>query len=65
MDELKGRITSLAPYGRHISIKCKICGCRYHTKNISHIGARTIFMSGSGNCEHKASDFTVDTKNIK
>lgn len=40
------RITKKAPYGVQIELRCK---ChpekRWSTKNISHIGARTIFYN--------------------
>ncbi len=44
--------------GVHIEIFCSECGIGFHTKNISHIGARSVFRSpGQGRedevCDHE------------
>ena len=51
-----GRIVDWADYGRHIPLKCKVCGKKFHTKNIDYIGARTIFMTKDGDCPHGIKD---------
>lgn len=56
-----GRITKKAPYGRHIALTCKNHpDKRWSTKNIGHIGARTIFYDSQGEeCSCPASDLRV------
>ena len=45
-----GRITTKAPYGRHIGLRCKNHPQNtYSTKNIAPIGARSIFAD-NGDC---------------
>ena len=41
------RIVLWAPRGQHIPLKCAKCGQTGSTKNISYIGARTIFVDCS------------------
>lgn len=60
------RITKKAPYSRHIALTCKNHpDKRWSTKNIDHIGARTIFYNLSGEpdmgeeCSCPASDLRV------
>ena len=48
------------PYGQHIGLVCRACGQGYSTKNISPIGARSIFASSVG-CDHPLSDLEVAT----
>lgn len=43
-----GKICEYHEYGEHIQIYCKVCGKVGHTKNIGHIGSRTLFEM----CEH-------------
>lgn len=43
-----GRIVDSAPYGQHIPLTCENHPeLRWHTKNISPIGARSIFFAGT------------------
>lgn len=45
------RIIKTAPYGVHIQLRCvNHPHLRWSTKNISHIGARTIFYDLHGEC---------------
>lgn len=39
------RICPYHQYGEHITIECDNCGATGNTKNISHIGARSVFVS--------------------
>jgi len=55
-----GRIVDWAIYGQHIPLKCKTCGACFHTKNISPIGARTVFADEVTDCAHPASDLVPD-----
>lgn len=45
-------------WGEHIDLKCKVCGTMYSTKNISCIGARTIFIKDVAEpyCKHLMND---------
>jgi hypothetical protein len=43
------RICPHHPYGKHITIVCTNCGEEGTTKNIKHIGARSVYVSC--NCE--------------
>jgi len=45
------------PYGQHIGLVCRVCGTMGTTKNISFIGARTVFVP----CDHGAADMEVAT----
>ena len=48
---LDGRIIASAEYGEHIDITCVVHPTlRWNTKNIEHIGARTLFAQGE-ECE--------------
>ena len=40
---------------RHLTLICVKCGGKYWTKNLHHIGARTIFhdFGGSAVCDHE------------
>lgn len=41
-----GRIIKTAAYGQHIQLRCKCHpNLRWSTKNISHIGARSLFYA--------------------
>lgn len=43
---MDARIVKSAPYGAHIQLRCKNHpNLRWSTKNISHIGARTLFYA--------------------
>ncbi len=51
-------IDPFQPIGVHIEIYCSECGIGFFTKNISHIGARSLFRSpGQGRedevCDHE------------
>ena len=46
--EKTNKICEKHSYGQHIPISCKKCGAMGTTKNISCIGARTLFIG----CEH-------------
>lgn len=55
--DTEDRIVDWAPYGQHIPLRCKICGARFHTKNIAPIGTRTVFPDGDEcECGHKTGD---------
>jgi hypothetical protein len=59
-----GRITDSAEYGRHISLTCaNHPDLRWSTKNISHIGARSIFFcqqaADERECDCPAKDLRV------
>jgi len=62
MDELDAyKIVITEEYGEHILLTCKNHPTlRWHTKNIDHIGARTIFFEQeSGNeCDCAIRDLT-------
>lgn len=46
------RIIETIPYGQHITLTCrKHPDLRWSTKNISHIGARSLFFDGDGRPE--------------
>lgn len=39
------RIVTWAERSAHIRLRCKVCGAKFHTKNLHYIGARTLFMA--------------------
>jgi hypothetical protein len=68
-DHQRSKIIREVEYGAHIPLKCKICGAKFHTKNIAPIGCRTIFwgkdFEKSVACDeagHKLSDLEPQIK---
>ena len=56
------RIVTHAPYGEHIPLTCRNHRhLRWPTKNISFIGARTIFFDLMGEC-HAPEGSTIDDR---
>ncbi len=55
-------IDPFQPFGVHITLVCDMDGSFWSTKNISFIGARSIFsmtISEAGLCDHSAAHLSV------
>jgi len=47
-DQRDARITTSAPYGQHIGLRCRNHPhLRWHTKNIAPIGCRRVFYDSA------------------
>ena len=59
------KIAEWADWGEHIPIKCSECGALFHTKNIGHIGDRSIFNGFNGEGREKAEKCKCDFNKLQ
>ena len=49
-----------------LTLKCKVCGAKFHTKNIDYIGARSIFPNQDDplaeKCDHNVGELVHECK---